>query len=217
MVIGVILIGAGLAGCRIVPNENPEDKALTLANPTLATKQTVLLTPAPNNQTEGESMPITPTIANPTGKPGPANLAQAAKTVTLTTNKGAVTLRLYPEKAPKTVANFLAKAKSGFYNALTFHRVEDWVVQGGDPLGTGTGGGSMPTELNDVPFKIGSLGVARGGNKAISNDAQFFICTKDCSWLTGDYTNFGEVVEGMEVVNQIQIGDTINSIMVAEP
>jgi peptidyl-prolyl cis-trans isomerase B (cyclophilin B) len=123
---------------------------------------------------------------------------------------------LYSTETPGTVTNYLSKAKSGYYNNLTFHRVESWVVQGGDPLGTGTGGGSIPTELSNRPFKLGSLGVARAGDITISNDSQFFICTEDCSWLTGKYTNFGEVISGMDVVKQITIGDKILSISVSQ-
>lgn len=133
-------------------------------------------------------------------------------TVKLTTSKGIVELKLYPEEAPKTVANFLAKADEGYYENLTFHRVEDWVVQGGDPEGTGRGGSTMPTELNDHPFRTGSLGVARGMDIKVSNDSQFFICTQDCDWLNGQYTNFGEVIKGMDVVKKIEVGDTITSI-----
>lgn len=135
---------------------------------------------------------------------------------TITTSKGKITVELYSKDAPKTVENFLAKAKSGFYKNLTFHRVEDWVIQGGDPLGTGTGGGTMPSEFSQRPFGVGSVGVARGGDPKISNDSQFFICTKDCSWLTGQYTNFGTVLNGMDVVLKIAIGDKILGVTIEE-
>jgi len=138
------------------------------------------------------------------------------KNAVIKTDKGDIKVGLYENVAPKTVENFTDKAKSGYYQNLIFHRVEDWVVQGGDPLGNGTGGGNIATELSDVPFAIGSLGVARGGDIEVSNDSQFFICTKDCSWLTGQYTNFGEVTEGMEVVNDLEIGDKIISIEINE-
>jgi peptidylprolyl isomerase len=88
------------------------------------------------------------------------------------------------------------------------------VIQGGDPQGTGKGGGIMSTELNNEPFTVGSVGVARGSNINESNDSQFFICTAECGWLTNQYTNFGEVVEGLEVAQSIAIGDTIQSIQV---
>ncbi|MEK7458679.1 MAG: peptidylprolyl isomerase [Patescibacteria group bacterium] len=135
---------------------------------------------------------------------------------TITTSKGNISVELYSKDAPNTVKNFLAKAKSEFYKNLTFHRVEDWVIQGGDPLGTGTGGGEMPSEFSQQPFGVGSLGVARGGDPKISNDSQFFICTKDCSWLTGQYTNFGVVLNGMDVALKIAVGDKILGVTLEE-
>jgi peptidyl-prolyl cis-trans isomerase B (cyclophilin B) len=139
---------------------------------------------------------------------------RASYSATLRTSKGTIELTLDAKDAPKTVQNFIAKAKSNFYNGLIFHRVEDWVVQGGDPKGNGTGGGLMQTELNQVPFVTGSLGVARGGNIQISNDSQFFITKSDASWLNGQYTNFGIVTSGMDVVNNLKIGDKILGITV---
>ncbi len=128
------------------------------------------------------------------------------------TEKGDIELTLYYQDAPNTVNNFISKAKSGFYNGKVFHRVEDWVIQGGDPLGNGTGGGKMPTEINNKPFVVGSLGVARGGDINVSNDAQFFITKTDASWLNGQYTNFGIVTKGMDIANKIEIGDKILEI-----
>lgn len=133
----------------------------------------------------------------------------SASLLTIKTNKGDIIIELLPEAAPNTVQNYLQKADSKYYQGLSFHRVEDWVIQGGDPLGNGTGGGKMPTELSNVPFVAGSVGVARGGDINVSNDSQFFICTTDCDWLTGQYTIFGQVKEGMDVVTAIEIGDTI--------
>ena len=128
---------------------------------------------------------------------------------------GSFTIALRADKAPKTVANFVAKATSGFYDGKTFHRVEDWVVQGGDPDGTGRGGGKMPSELNDLPFSKGSVGIARGGDIKVNNDSQFFVCLKDASWLNDQYTNFGQVTSGQDVANGIRIGDKIKKITVA--
>jgi cyclophilin family peptidyl-prolyl cis-trans isomerase len=129
--------------------------------------------------------------------------------VQITTSKGTLTFELYPDQAPITVANFTNKISSGFYHNLTFHRVEDWVIQGGDPEGTGQGGGDLVTELNQLPFSQGSLGVARGDDIKVSNDSQFFICLKDCLWLNGQYTNFGRLVEGLDVAKLITPGDAI--------
>lgn len=140
--------------------------------------------------------------------------SQTQSTATIKTNKGDISLTLYPKDAPNTVNNFVKKTKSGFYNNLTFHRVEDWVIQGGDPLGTGTGGDNMPTELNSKPFVVGSLGVARGLDIKVSNDAQFFITKAEASWLNNQYTNFGIVTDGMDVVSKIEIGDKILKITI---
>ena len=123
---------------------------------------------------------------------------------------------LRPDKAPKTVANFVKKAKAGFYDGLTFHRVvPGFVAQGGDPLGTGTGGGDQPTELSDLPFKKGAIGVARGGNIEISNDSQFFVNTGDAPHLNGKYTNFGQITSGQDAVDRIKMGAKIKRVTIA--
>jgi peptidyl-prolyl cis-trans isomerase B (cyclophilin B) len=127
---------------------------------------------------------------------------------------GSFTIALRSDKAAKTVANFVAKATSGFYDGKTFHRVEDWVVQGGDPDGTGRGGGKMPSELNDLPFAKGAAGIARGPDIKVNNDSQFFVVTKDAAWLNNQYTNFGQVTNGQDVVNGIRVGDKIKKITV---
>lgn len=138
---------------------------------------------------------------------------QVSKAI-IVTSKGELEITLFPDAAPNTVANFANKSQNGFYNNLTFHRVEDWVVQGGDPLGNGTGGGQMPTELNNNPFIRGSIGVARKGNIEVSNDSQFFITKTDAPHLDGLYTNFGQVGRGLDVVDSLEIGDKIISIKV---
>lgn len=135
-------------------------------------------------------------------------------TAVVSTSKGDITIELYGNAAPNTVANFVSKAKSDYYKDLTFHRVEDWVLQGGDPLGNGTGGGKMSTELNKISFTTGSVGVARGGDINYSNDSQFFIVKSDATWLDNQYTNFGKVTSGMDVVSAMAIGDKILSITI---
>lgn len=139
-----------------------------------------------------------------------------ATTATIELQKGGtIVLQLRPDKAPKTVANFVKKARDCFYDGLTFHRVvANFVAQGGDPLGTGTGGGKQDTELSDLPFRKGALGVARGGDIKVSNDAQFFIVTGDAPHLNGQYTNFGQVTSGQDVADKIKVGDKIKSIRV---
>ena len=136
--------------------------------------------------------------------------------VSLKTKDGEILIKLYQDKAPNTVANFIKKADEGFYNGLLFHRViPGFMAQGGDPTGTGMGGGKQDSELNDVPFVRGSLGLARTAEtKLVSNDSQFFICftTEGCQHLTSDYVNFGEVISGLDVLDKIVQGDKIISV-----
>ena len=127
---------------------------------------------------------------------------------------GSFTFTLRADKAPQTVERFAGKARSGFYDNLTFHRVEDWVVQGGDPKGTGTGGERVPSEYNDLPFKLGAAGIARGQDPAFNNDSQWFVVKKDSTFLDKQYTNFGQVTAGMDVVAGIKIGDRIKKVTV---
>lgn len=151
------------------------------------------------------------TTATPTPSP---NAKPATKATVELTKGGSFSLTLRPDKAPQTVERFAGKARSGFYDNLTFHRVEDWVVQGGDPLGTGTGGGKVPSEYNDLPFKTGAVGIARGPDPKINNDSQWFTVKRDSDFLNGQYTNFGQVTSGMDVINGIKIGDRIKTIRI---
>ena len=162
--------------------------------------------------------PTTNPISMITTSPGAAKTTISATdtVVALKTKNGQIVVKLYAQQAPNTVATFLKKVNSGFYNGLTFHRViAGFMAQGGDPTGTGTGGGRQKSELNNLPFVRGSLGLARTADtKEYSNDSQFFICftTEGCQHLTSDYVNFGEVISGLEVLDQIQQGDKIIEI-----
>ena len=128
---------------------------------------------------------------------------------------GSFSFTLRPDKAPQTVARFAQKARSGFYQGLTFHRVEDWVVQGGDPTGTGSGGNQVASEYNSLPFISGAVGIARSTNPAVMNDSQFFIVKIDSHHLDGIYANFGLLnPSDMPVVQGIKIGDKIKSIKI---
>ena len=150
-----------------------------------------------------------------TKSPSPSPQAQPASKATVGLAKGgSFTFTLRPDKAPQTVARFADKSRTGFYNDKIFHRVEDWVVQGGDPLGTGTGGEKVPSEYNDLSFKLGSVGIARGQDPAINNGSQWFVVKKDSTFLDKQYTNFGIVTSGMDVVNNIKIGDKIKTIKI---
>jgi len=145
--------------------------------------------------------------------------ASTDRYMVIETAKGTIVAKLYTEASAgvsKTIANFETKAAAGFFNGLTFHRVEDWVIQGGDPLGTGTGGSTMPSEYNKLTFKAGALGGAGGGDPALNNDSQFFITKTDSTSLDGQYTNWGQVVQGMDVVNKIAIGDKMTKVTITD-
>ena len=129
---------------------------------------------------------------------------------TLQTNHGAIELELFPEEAPKTVQNFEELARKGFYDGVIFHRViPDFMIQGGDPTGTGSGGPgyTFEDEANDHKVARGALAMANAGPN--TNGSQFFIVTADaCPWLDGKHTVFGRVTDGMDVVDAISDVDT---------
>jgi peptidyl-prolyl cis-trans isomerase B (cyclophilin B) len=130
--------------------------------------------------------------------------------VTLNTTEGPITIQFFDEDAPKTVSNFKELAGQGFYDGLIFHRViKDFMIQGGCPQGTGTGGPGYTFEDEINPHKIerGKLAMANAGPN--TNGSQFFIVTIDAApWLDGKHTVFGEVTEGMDVVDKIEGTDT---------
>ena len=146
-----------------------------------------------------------------------SSVATPATKATIELQKGGVVvMQLRPDKAPNTVANFARKARACAYDGLSFHRViANFVAQGGDPRGDGSGGGRQPTELSDLPFITGAVGIARTAESVeVSNDSQFFICTGACRHLDGAYTNFGQVVTGQDVANAIRQGDRILTIRI---
>ena len=133
----------------------------------------------------------------------------------LQTEKGEIVLGLWPFIAPATVSNFIQLADSGFYENLTFHRVvSDFVIQGGDPRGDGWGGPeySIPSEYSEKPFKRGTLGIATAGKD--TGSSQFFICHSEQPHLDGHFTVWGEVIKGMEIVDQIEIDDKIIQVII---
>src|SRR6059036_1328555 len=122
------------------------------------------------------------------------------------TNQGPIELELFDEDAPKTVENFTKLAREGFYDGVIFHRViEDFMIQGGDPTGTGSGGPGyqFEDEFNDHRVARGALAMANAGPN--TNGSQFFIVTADAApWLDGKHTVFGKVTSGMEVVDALE-------------
>ena len=126
-------------------------------------------------------------------------------TATIHTNHGVVDVELFDEDAPKTVDNFVSLARKGFYDGVTFHRViPDFMIQGGDPTGTGSGGPGYQFEDEENEHRIarGALAMANAGPN--TNGSQFFIVTAEaCPWLDGKHTVFGRVTSGMDVVDRI--------------
>ena len=132
---------------------------------------------------------------------------------------GRVVIQLRPDKAPKTVARIKELAREGFYDGTPFHRViPDFMAQGGDPTGTGTGGSgrTLPAEFSDIRHERGTVSMARSSNPN-SADSQFFICFAPAPHLDGQYTAFGQVVEGMEFVDRIKKGDAGSNGIVSAP
>ena len=139
--------------------------------------------------------------------------------IKMKTNKGDIELTLFPSKAPVTVANFLNLAKQKYYDGLKFHRViPDFMIQGGDPTGTGMGGPGYKFEDEFTPElkfdKPGALAMANAGPG--TNGSQFFITHKETPWLSNKHTIFGQVTKGQDVVNAIAQGDKIQSIEVLD-
>lgn len=180
------------------------------------------LIPGSNKKTTSKET----TITNPSTKSTDPTTFKpiSANQATIKTARGDIIVELYPGDAPKTVTNFATLAANGYYNNLTFHRVEPgFVIQGGDPNGNGTGGTSIygakfEDELNpstasyQAGYKEGVLAMANAGPN--TNGSQFFIMLADNPTLPKNYTIFGKVTAGLDVVHKIAVGDKINTITV---
>ena len=149
-----------------------------------------------------------------------AQTADPENTLFIDLKDGRVTIRLRPDLAPKHVAQIKTLAKQHFYDGIVFHRViAGFMAQTGDPTGTGSGGSKLPNipaEFNSTPFKRGTLGMARSQLPDSAN-SQFFICFGDASFLNGQYTVFGEVTSGMDLVDKIKKGDQAQNGSVRDP
>jgi peptidyl-prolyl cis-trans isomerase B (cyclophilin B) len=140
-------------------------------------------------------------------------------TATLETSRGTIVVDLFPKDAPKTVNNFVFLAREGFYDGTVFHRViPDFMIQGGDPEGSGRGGPGYrfedETKNNPNKHKAGSLSMANAGPN--TNGSQFFITHVVTNWLDGKHTVFGQVRSGQDVVDSVKQGDTLNSVKIEE-
>ena len=152
--------------------------------------------------------------------PASAQSADPENTLILTTKDGDIVIALRPDLAPKHVERIKQLAREGFYDGVVFHRVIDgFMAQSGDPTGTGTGGSKypdLPAEFSKEPFKRGTLGMARTQDPNSAN-SQFFIMFAPAPHLNGQYTVFGEVVSGMDIVDKIKKGDQARNGMVDNP
>ena len=137
---------------------------------------------------------------------------------TITTDRGDIVVALDPSRAPRTVNNFVFLARDGFYDGLTFHRVvDDFVIQGGCPLGSGTGGPGYRFDDEPVQGEYIAGAVAMANSGPNTNGSQFFICTVDDRHkLQKAYNLFGQVVKGMEVVTSVRRGDVMRRVTIAE-
>ena len=142
---------------------------------------------------------------------------QTGRWVVVETNKGTIKFALYEKDAPITTRNFIELANRKFYDGLTFHRVEDWVAQGGDPTGTGMGGSEKTIKLEtkpnltfDEPYVVG---MARSQDPD-SASSQFYITKKPAPWLNGGYAAFGIVMAGQSVVDKLEKGDVMKTVRI---
>lgn len=163
-------------------------------------------------EAQPEEEPLYTAKYKPTGK----------EIAVIKTPKGVIKFKFYPDKAPNHVASFIELARKGFYDGTTFHRVEpNFVVQGGDPysktnegpVGSGGPGYRLKAEFNDQKHLAGTVAMARAGDPD-SAGSQFYICLEAQPFLDGKYTVFGQVTEGMEVVEQIAVGDVMQSVTI---
>ncbi|MBL8048499.1 MAG: peptidylprolyl isomerase [Chthonomonas sp.] len=150
---------------------------------------------------------------------GAAAMAATQYVVTFTNGKS-FTIEVDTKGSPKTAAHVGELVKKKFYDGIRFHRVEDWVVQWGDPgsrksldVGGGGSGKQMPFEASKVGFKKGVVGIASTGSK-VGGDCQLFVVTKDSEFLNGNYAVLGKVTKGMDVIMKVQRGDTIKTMKI---
>ncbi len=160
------------------------------------------------------------TAAEPAAEAKAPEGADLENTIYMQLKDGRVVIQLRPDLAPEHVKRIKELTREGFYDGVKFHRViEGFMAQTGDPTGTGMGGSKLPNlkaEFNDAKHVRGTLSMARAGSPDSAN-SQFFICFKPSSFLDGQYTVFGQVIEGMEFVDKIKKGDSNNNGSVSNP
>jgi peptidyl-prolyl cis-trans isomerase B (cyclophilin B) len=196
----IFLFTTGIIGCGRETGKTPEKEPAT---ETAAPKE------EPAEQVKPPAVKPAKPATSPVVKPTAVSKEELAKyekvRATITTRLGKIVLRFFPDLAPIHVKNFVTLAESGFYSGTTFHRViPGFMIQGGDPKGNGTGGPgyTIPAEFSDRKHLAGILSMARTNNPD-SAGSQFFIVVAPAPSLDGKYSVFGEVVEGLDVVNRI--------------
>jgi peptidyl-prolyl cis-trans isomerase B (cyclophilin B) len=163
---------------------------------------------------------VEPSEAEDTGPPTEAEIAEAKEAdevAVFETTQGKIVIELYPDSAPITVANFRKLIKRKFYDGLAFHRyVQDFVIQGGDPAGDGTGGPgyTITDEFNERKHMAGAVAMAHKGPNTAGS--QFYICLAPAPHLDGSYTNFGQVIQGMDNVFKLRQGDKMTQVTLEE-
>jgi peptidyl-prolyl cis-trans isomerase B (cyclophilin B) len=213
LVILLVLVVSAIAigGCGVSEKKSNESKTTGPATAPATSPQ------ASGTQLGPDGNPLKTLADFPDGQDG------AGVEAVIKTDKGDIVLRFFPDVTPVTVSSFLHLARTGFFNGTAFHRVEPgFVIQGGDPkskdpnatdVGTGGPGYNLPAEFNNRPHKTGTLSMARSQDPN-SGGSQFYICLGDQPSLDGKYTVFGEVVSGMDVVNQVTPGTVMREVVI---
>jgi peptidylprolyl isomerase/peptidyl-prolyl cis-trans isomerase B (cyclophilin B) len=208
LLIASILVLAGGIGYAVYLNtQNPTETSAPVAE-TSPTQPSTEAAPAPTGETKGKEMSQPDLTVDAQG------LSKA--TVKITTPHGVIKYKFYTNDAPNTVKRMVELIQQGFYNGLTFHRViPGFVAQGGDPNGNGTGGSGqkLKAEFNQRKHVDGTLAMARAADPN-SADAQFYICLGPQPHLDNSYTVFGQVIEGMDAVRKLQVGDKMTSVTI---
>jgi len=206
---------AGLIGAAVVYTQKvmPSSNKLIIEK---SSAKSIITVPSPtlNPATPSASASSGPSPLAPDLSVDSASLSKA--TVVMVTSAGTIKFKFYPNDAHQTVNRMIELIGKGFYNGLTFHRVvPGFVIQGGDPVGNGTGGSGqkMKAEFNNRRHLEGTLAMARAADPD-SADSQFYICLGTLPHLDHNYTVFGQVVEGMDVARMIKVGDKMLSFSI---
>ena len=216
----VVLSGLIVSALIFSKNLSPTDSGTHTINPEASPMARtspapeVSVVPSPQSQSESSPKEASSTL-HPDLSTDPNGLSKA--TVTLQTTEGSIKIKFYPQDAPKTVHRIIELIQQNFYNNLSFHRVvPGFVIQGGDPLGNGTGGSGqkLEAEFNNRHHIEGTVAMARAGDNPNSADSQFYICLNPQPRLDRNYTVFGQVIEGMDVVKRIKVGDKMTAVTI---